>query len=202
MKPEFQKVIDPLFCSLIEISQRSDRMSVNELTVELTREFDSADRQLETNREWLYCKYAMVAWIDSEIMVNHAEWRDNTLEARYFKMGNAYTEFFNRAQKAYEKQFFSAYEVFFTCFMLGYHGVYQADRTEVPKELPGTDTEWQSQAAKRLARINRPSELTWDETVQNDPENYQLDGRSSIITSALFFVAALVAVSCIWLLVK
>lgn len=196
MTPEFQSVIDDLFCSLIDIIQRSGQMSINELTVELTEEFDRASRNLDADREWQYCKYAMVAWVDSEIISNHKRWKDNTLEAHYFRMGNAYTEFFLRAQKAYDKKYFNAYEVFFICFMFGYHGVYQTgERSYVPKGLPSTDVEWQEQASRRLARIRQRSSDDWDETQELEPEHYQLTGFSSFVNNLVFFCFAIVFVA-------
>lgn len=189
MTPKFQQVIDPLLCTLIDLVQRSDRMSIEELKVELTREFDIASNFLEIDPEWLYCKYAMVAWVDSEVMVNHKMWKDNTLEAHYFKMGNAFTEFFLRAQKAYEKRYFNAFEVFYICFMFGYHGVYQiSDRTIVPKTLPPTDVEWQVQAAKRLVAIKQEPKESWVETRDVEPEQGPLIGFSSFVNNLVFFL--------------
>ena len=91
MIAEYEKVVDPLISNLLEIIQRSDRMTIHELTVELREEFDRANLLMETDREWKYATYALVAWVDSEIIINHNRWKDETLESHYFKTGNAYT---------------------------------------------------------------------------------------------------------------
>ncbi|MFK7767210.1 MAG: DotU family type IV/VI secretion system protein [Mariniblastus sp.] len=194
MSPEYENVIDPMLTNLLGIVQRADQLTIRDLTVELREEFDRADLKMETDREWKYAKYAMVAWVDSEIIINHNRWKDETLEAHYFKTGNAYTEFFLRAEKAYEKRYFNAFEVFYTCFMFGYHGVYQTgDKTVVPKVLPLTDAEWQKKAAARLGRIRKSEKAEkWHETKPEDWLQQPLTGQSSFINSLVFFGVILV----------
>ena len=197
MSPEYEKVIDPLITSLLEIVQRADKMSIPDLTVELREEFDRANRQMETDREWKYATYALVAWVDSEIIINHNRWKDDTLEAHYFRTGNAYTEFFLRADKAYEKRYYNAFEVFYICFMFGYHGVYQTgDKTVVPKSLPLTDSEWQKKAAERISRIRKSKKPEkWDETKLPDWSNQPLTGKSSFVNGLIFLTVVLLIAS-------
>ena len=195
MTPEFEKVVDPLISNLLGIIQRSDRLTIHELTVELREELDRANLLMETDREWKYATYAIVAWVDSEIIINHNRWKDETLESHYFKTGNAYTEFFHRAESAYTKRYFNAFEVFYICFMFGYHGVYQTgDKTVVPKKLPMTDGEWQKQAAGRVSRIRktRPSEK-WVETIPDDWENAPLSGFTTFTNNVVLFSVVLIA---------
>ncbi|MEL7498860.1 MAG: DotU family type IV/VI secretion system protein [Planctomycetota bacterium] len=189
MSPEYEKVIDPLFTNLLAIIQRADRLSIRDLTVELREEFDRANSIMETDREWKYALYAMVAWVDSEMIISHNRWKDETLEAYYFKSGNAYTEFFLRAEKAYEKRYFNAFEVFYICFMFGYHGVYQTgDKTTVPKSLPVSDAEWQKKAAGRIARIRKTEkEESWGDLRDEEWESRPLDGSVNLINSLIFF---------------
>lgn len=198
MSPEFENVIDPLLTNLLGIVQRADQLSIRDLTVELREEFDRANRKMETDREWKYATYAMVAWVDSEIIISHNRWKDETLEAHYFGTGNAYTEFFLRAEKAYEKRYFNAFEVFYICFMFGYHGVYQSgDKTVVPKVLPLTDAEWQKKAASRISRIRKmEKQRKWDATIPEGWESYPLNGFSTLVNNLLFF-AFVVSISLI-----
>ena len=196
MSPEYENVIDPLISSLLAIIQRADQMTIRDLTVELHEEFDCANQKMETDREWKYANYALVSWVDSEIIINHNRWKDETLEAHYFKTGNAYTDFFLRAERAYEKRYFNAFEVFYICFMFGYHGVYQTgDKTVVPKSLPMTDSEWQKKAAGRVSRIRKSVKSEkWDETKLEDWSNQPLTGYPSFINSLIFVtVISLVA---------
>lgn len=205
MIPEYEKVVDPLISSLLEIIQRSDRMTIHELTVELRGEFDRANLLMETDREWKYATYALVAWVDSEIIVNHNRWKDETLESHYFKTGNAYTEFFLRAENAYTKRYFNAFEVFYICFMFGYHGVYQTgDKTTVPKQLPLTDAEWQKQAAGRVARIRKTQpQAKWGETIPADWENAPLSGFTMFTNNmVLFSVVLIAAIVAVLLIIK
>jgi type VI protein secretion system component VasF len=193
MSPKYQNVIDPLISSLLEIIERSPRMTISELTVELRGELDRANAEMETDKQWKYAAYAIVAWIDSEMILNHNRWKDETLESHYFKMGNAYSEFFVRAELAYTKRYFDAFEVFYICFMFGYHGIYQTgDKTVVPKNLPLTDAEWQKQAAGRISRIRKqkPKE-TWGDTYPDDWQNLPLDGYRSFTNSLFLFVTVL-----------
>lgn len=197
MTPEYEKVVDPLLTSLLAIVQRADRMSIRDLTVELRDEFDRANALMETDREWKYALYAMVAWVDSEMIINHNRWKDETLEAYYFKSGNAFTEFFLRAEKSYEKRYFNAFEVFYICFMFGYHGVYQTgDKTTVPKKLPVSDVEWQKKAAGRIARIRKSDkESEWSSVKEQEWESRPLDGKANLVNSVIFLsISALVAI--------
>ncbi len=194
MSPDYQKVVDPLLSSLLDIIERSARMTINELTVELRGEFDRVNTEMDTDRQWKYAAYALVAWVDSEIILNHNRWKDETLESHYFKMGNAYSEFFLRAELAYTKGYFDAFEVFYICFMFGYHGIYQTgDKSVVPKNLPLTDAEWQKQAAGRISRIRkqRPKE-SWGNTQWDEWQNLPLDGYRSFTNSLFLFVTVLV----------
>lgn len=203
MSPEYENIIDPLITNLLEIIQRSSRMTIRELTVELREEFDRANTAMEVDREWKYATYALVAWVDSEIILNHNRWKDETLESHYFKSGNAYTEFFLKAENAYSKRYFNAYEVFYICFMFGYHGIYQTgDRTVVPKSLPMTDAEWQKQAAGRVSRIRKsmPKE-TWKSTQPEDWQNVPLNGFSTFVNNLVFF-AMVLAVAAMAILLK
>lgn len=196
MTPEYEKVIDPLLTNLLGIVQRADRLSIRDLTVELRDEFDRANLLMETDREWKYALYAMVAWVDSEMIVSHNRWKDETLEAYYFKSGNAFTEFFLRAEVAYEKRYFNAFEVFYICFMFGYHGVYQTgDKTTVPKSLPISDAEWQKKAAGRIARIRKSDkDEKWIGVKPQEWENRPLDGKANLTNSFIFLgIVALVA---------
>ena len=86
-RPDYQKIVDPLLSSLLDIIERSPRMTLNELTVELRGEFDRVNAEMETDRQWKYAAYALVAWVDSEIILNHNRWKDETLESYYFKNG-------------------------------------------------------------------------------------------------------------------
>ena len=201
MSPEYENVIDPLIRELLNIVQRADGMTIRDLTVELRNEFDVANKELETDREWKYALYALVAWVDSEIIINHNGWKDETLESHYFKSGNAYTEFFVRAETAYEKRYFNAFEVYYFCFMFGYHGVYQTgDRTVMPRSLPASDAEWQKKASGRLSSIRKrekQDQPDWGETKADDYANMPVSGYQSMIGNAIFlsmvlFICAMV----------
>lgn len=194
MNATYENIIDPLITNLLAIIQRADQMSIRELTVELRTEFDLANKQMETDREWKYATYALVAWVDSEIILNHNRWKDETLESHYFKSGNAYTEFFRKAETAYEKRYFNAFEVFYICFMFGYHGVYQTgDRTVIPASLPMSDTEWQKKAAARIGSIRKLEKKEhWGETRPDDWQNLSLSGYTTFISNLVFLLMVVV----------
>ena len=204
MSPEYQNVVDHLISSLLDIVERSPRMMVNELTVELRGEFDRVNAEMETDRQWKYAAYALVAWVDSEIILNHNRWKDETLESHYFKTGNAFSEFFSRAEIAYTKSYFDAFEVFYICFMFGYHGIYQTgDKTIIPKSLPRSDSEWQKQAARRIGRIRKKRpKTTWSNVQWNDRSNLPLDGFRSFTNSLFLFVTLLIVCLAVFLFIN
>ena len=207
MNPQYQAIIDPLICDLISIVKRSTELSIDELTVELKERFKKADDELEPigRKEWKYAKYALVAWVDAEIITNQYEWKDNTLEDLYWPQlkGNAYTDFFRRAQKAYEHQYFNAYEIFFICFMLGFQGVYRSsDRSSVPEELPKTGVDWQKMVSRRLATIRGDQKLKWDETRIVDAENNSLDGANALFNNSLFLLFVVIFFMMAWFLAQ
>jgi len=172
-------------------------MTVSELTVELRDEFDRVNEVMDADkRQWKYAAYALVAWVDSEIILNHNRWKDETLESHYFRMGNAFSEFFVRAESAYSKKYFDAFEIYYICFMFGYHGIYQTgDKTIVPKNLPLTDAEWQKQAAGRISRIRKQTPKgSWEDTQPEDWHNSPLDGFRNL-TSSLFMFAMVLGTS-------
>lgn len=194
MTSEYETAIDSLLSRLIEIIETASQKSEDELDVELKQAFDATSRILDAQKEWKYCKYAMVCWVDSEIIAHYPTWKDNPLEAHYFGKAIAFTEFFKQAQRCYERHFFNAYEVFFICFMFGFRGVYQPNyKTEIPSSLPTSDAEWQEQTSRRLAKINRGSDSNWATTKIVDNSDLPLEGFGSFVNNLIIFVCVLVA---------
>ena len=203
MTPEYETAIDSLLSRLIEIIDSASQKSEDELDVEFKQAFDATSRIMEAQQEWKYCKYAMVCWVDSEIIAHYPKWKDNPLEAHYFGKAIAFTEFFKQAQRCYEKRFFNAYEVFFICFMFGFRGVYQPNyKTEIPASLPNSDAEWQQQVSRRLAKVNRENESKWATTRIVDNNNMPLSGFGSFVNQLVIFIVAIIALVVFFLMRK
>ena len=196
MTPEYETAIDSLLSRLIEIIDSASQKSEDELDVEFKQAFDSTSRIMEAHNEWKYCKYAMVCWVDSEIIAHYPTWKDNPLEAHYFGKAVAFTEFFKQAQRCYERRYFNAYEVFFICFMFGFRGVYQPNyRTEIPSSLPNSDAEWQEQVSRRLAKISRSNDSNWSTTKIVDNHNLPLNGFGSFVNQLIILICLVLAIT-------
>ena len=198
MNPDFQCIFDPLISELLSIVERADQCSIETIRVQSTTQLNKANDAFEVSEfadEWKYCHYAISVWLDEEITVHHHRWSEKPLEAHYFASGYGFTKFFERAQSAFERHHFNAYEVFYICFMFGFHGVYQnGDKTAVPDGLPSTDTDWQKQASDRLAQIHKRKSSGWNEVNEAKLESMPLVGASSLISNTIllgFVLAAL-----------
>ena len=198
MNDEFQSVVDPLIerlCKCVDRA-RSSSSRVSELRNEIKNEFRKAEHQLEGHPGWLYARYALVAWIDSNLIHYQPEWRESPLEAELHGGGNAYTEFFRRAEQAYREGLLDAYEVFFICFMFGFRGVYE-NISQVPSDLPDSETKWQEIAIRRINRLAKQKNeqlSNWHELAKPvSVDRSALSGYRSMVNNLIFLACTIVA---------
>ena len=196
MNDEFERVIDPLIERLIDYVTRASSYRYSELRSELKDEFRKAHEKLADVPDWKYARYALVAWVDSNLIHIHPKWREKPLEATFYNTGIAYSEFFRKAEQAYRKNYMDAYEVFFICFMFGFRGVYE-DITQVPKDLPESEAKWQETAIRRISRRAKEKNKSlenWDRLNDDvSDDRHPLTGYGSMINNLIFFAATALA---------
>jgi len=190
MTPEFAKGIDPLIKSLLRIRKQGSQQSVSDYKHQLVEAFDQASRRLDKHGKcWEHAKFALVCWIDSEIISIHPTWKDEVLEAYYFSSGRGSREFFVRAEQAYRDRCLDALEVFLLCFLFGFRGVYQ-DQSHIPKDLPRTEILWQESMIRRLEKKWYRPQKNWHETVTWNPEQGENTGWATLVNTGLFCLFA------------
>jgi type IV/VI secretion system ImpK/VasF family protein len=201
MTPEFAAIVDPLLISLMDCGGSVRNKNPRDLREELTGKIDRAEARLKTSEEWQSAKYAIVCWVDSQIIDENPEWEEQPLEKGYFRTTKAHTDFFERAEEAYRKRYWDALEVYFLCFIFGFRGVYKDnDRKIMSRDLPSTDVEWQKKTAQRIADGRPRQGGKWGALMPHDPDQSSLTGRPSLIRMILLFVvcAAFAVVAYCW----
>ena len=199
MSNEFWNVVDPLLIKVLDILQDIQTLTAPSLTGKLSRVIDDADASLRKNEDWSYAKYAIVAWIDDEVINVHNEWRNKPLEARYFESGDAHTLFFEKAREAVADQCADAVEVFYICFMFGFRGVYdERDGSRSSEfDLPAREFEWQAQMSKEIRSLKHVLP-EWEETFVTRASTNRLDGRNLFTNSLVFlFFSVLAFAACL-----
>lgn len=193
MSPEFAKIVDPLFCRLLDLTENTNRWSLAELKSQLMKAIDDVTNQLGNTQDWIMARYAIVAWVDSEIISRLPAWKDNTLEATYFRSGVAHSRFFEGAVKATERKLVDACECFLLCFMFGFRGVYgDNDPAKIPPEWPRSEEEWQRQVGGFVQSMRTKPDIKWHSVRRQFADPVSLTGRSYLQTMWLFFGAFLV----------
>jgi len=193
MSPDFAKVVDPLLVQLMDVGDKARTRTFTELTNELTTAIDQVESKLGASLEWEYAKYAIVCWVDAQIINEKPKWKDEILESYYFKSGIGHAEFFKRAEKAYRDKCFDATEVFYLCFLFGFRGIYLEDEPSlIPRDLPTSGADWQKQTARRLSGVQYKPPTQWDSTTSIRANRNEITGMSSLINMGLLFMFSLV----------
>jgi len=131
MNPEFAKVVDPIFEATLRLESRienGERIVTADERATLIRKIEEAEAKLGRSEEWILSKYALCAWIDSQLIeIDWREkdwWKDNCLESKFFGTRDAHEEFFKRAEMASALSTKNALEVFYIAVVLGFRGFY------------------------------------------------------------------------------
>lgn len=132
MDAKFAEACDVVFAVALDLRERisvSEGDSAQEERSKIKAAIEAAEGVVDrSNPEWDLAKYALVAWIDDQMV--HAPWEgnkfwdDNPLEVEYFYERVAYTEFFVKAKEAAKQPKRNALEVFYLCVVLGFRGLY------------------------------------------------------------------------------
>jgi type VI secretion system protein ImpK len=140
MTPNFAKAVDPIFVHVLRLLDRLQEqgrasVSQNDKTATAEQEqytliglFDRASATLGASQEWNLAKYALVSWIDEMLLEIPWEgrdwWSNNVLEVELFGTRLCHQQFYLRAQEASASPQRDALEVFYTCVVLGFRGIY------------------------------------------------------------------------------
>ncbi|MCA9128403.1 MAG: DotU family type IV/VI secretion system protein [Planctomycetales bacterium] len=213
MRPEFAKVIDPIFLATLQFVDRiergSDRLVPADERATLLRKIDDAELQLGGSEQWLLAKYALCAWIDAMLIDAPWEgkswWKDNCLEKKYFGRRDAHEAFFQRANDAATLGPKDALEVFYLAVVLGFRGFYgDSDpsyraRLASGLRLPDTVEAWCRSIARSLQlKQGRPPIR---EAIQTGGSAKPLVGRTTLVMYSMISVILLGAAIAVAILV-
>jgi len=192
MSPKFAAVVDPLLEKLIDTLEQlqAGRLRFAEVRERCLQAFEAADDVLGADRDWERGRYAIVAWVDSELIAIDETWKDRTLEAQYYRRTEAHVLFFQMAQIALNEKLFDACECYLLCFLFGFRGVYDRnDPSYLDASWPPTAEEWQRQMAGfvRSGRARQARPIQWAGTSARYPDAEELSGGSFLKSAALLF---------------
>jgi len=208
MTPRFAKAVDPVFAYVLDLFDRIDRgQQVNPLEekARIAAHLQTAGTMLSEAEEWArYAKYALIAWIDSELAtVREWEGRDwwlaNSLEIDYHGQGLANHDFYARANEAGRLASKDALEVFYICVVLGFRGFYENANTEDRMriidslQLPPDLKTWTKRQAQAI-RLQQDRPQISDTSKQADFAP-PLDGKQTLLGTAVMF--AIIAAVCL-----
>ncbi|MBX3437276.1 MAG: DotU family type IV/VI secretion system protein [Planctomycetaceae bacterium] len=132
MTPRFSKAIDPIFVYVIQLLERiesNEPLAPHDEQALIISRLERAEGQLGFSQEWQLAKYALVAWIDEVLIAaawdGNEWWENNVLERQLFNSREANERFFENARLASAMHSKDAYEVYYVCVVLGFHGVYR-----------------------------------------------------------------------------
>lgn len=150
MTPKHSRAVDPYFLHSLDLLDRiSSGLEPNphEERVRLRALLDQGEAIVGRGRDWELSSYALVAWID-EMLVEaswaHREWwSNNVMERELFNTRECAEKFFVNAKEASTLSQRDALEVYYTCVILGFRGIYSepsiaamvAENIGVPADL-------------------------------------------------------------------
>lgn len=209
MTPDMASIVDPVIIGGLELLDRIERNEQRPPSneQELVRKLIDAGEQRfgPGHNEWQLAKYALVAWLDEQLISFPWEgrewWTNNILERHYFQgRREAFEDFFVEANRAAALPGKDALEVFHTVVLLGYRGIYSrhldAERAR-EHHLPARLEQWVQNMAGLLVHPPIPA-------FDSDPETGDgcrpLDGRSQLVSTSLIALIAVVTAVSYWLL--
>lgn len=197
-----QDIVLPLLCETLEIVKNADSgRNHRDVKQRLMNLIDNAKSELGHKKDWQHFSYALISWIDSEMHgVYQGDWREKPLEVEYFNMGEAHAKFFDGAERAFNKGFHEAYEMYFLSVMFGFRGVYQSGNPHVANGQPDSIEGWHRIAAKRLSEVRRKTGGRWSETRNLKGDRRPLNGKSSLVNSLIIFAGTLLAATIFFLI--
>lgn len=216
MSPRFAKAVDPVFAYVLDLMDRIDRgqkMNPQDEKVRISGALQTAGTHLSESEEWSrFAKYALIAWIDSELAtIREWEGRDwwlaNSLEIDYHGQGLANVDFFARAKEAGMLASKDALEVFYICVILGFRGFYENANTEDrlriidALQLPPDLKAWTRRQAQAIRlQQDRPAISDTSRPADVAPP---LDGKQMLLgTAVLLAIVAAICLPMIWIMLK
>lgn len=164
MEPAFAEAVDQVFVAALELLERisvGEAVSPADERTRMKSWIERAESMIDGTEEWELAKYALVCWIDSQMV--HAPWDgagfwdNNPLEMEFYFHRLAFTEFFVKAKRAGQMPKKNALEVSYLCVVFGFRGLYgppPEDRAEGERpedlDLPPDINSWAKQTATSL----------------------------------------------------
>lgn len=212
MTPETARIVDPVILTVLDFVDRFEHGQLEHVESEcnsVKRLIDKGDQELGGGADvWQLAKYALVSWIDEQYTSlpwqGRDWWTNNPLEYHYFfrnpGAGNEfdtqvfYEKFYIEANRAAALPNKDAIEVYVTCVLLGFRGMY--DRPLDPTKsaqigVPSTQKDWLRNMAGLIS--SSPS-VPFESAPDRGDGARPLDGRLQMITMSflaiLFSVAA------------
>jgi type VI secretion system protein ImpK len=213
LTPDFAKIVDPIVLAVLDFVDRFERGRLKYPETEsnqLRALIDHGDQQLGADSEiWQLAKYALVSWIDEQytsLPWNGKDWWvNNSLEYLCFYRVRgepwhtkaAYEEFFVRANQAASLPNKDALEVYVTCVLLGFRGMYDkpVDQTTAARiGVPGSLKEWLRNFSGFGLLPSHPA-LEFQSAPERGDGARPLEGKSQMITmgfmGAIFLAGSL-----------
>jgi type VI secretion system protein ImpK len=216
LTPETARIVDPIFLAVLDFVDRFERGQLKYHETErncILGLIDNGDQLLGANSEvWQLTKYALVSYIDEQFTSlpwsGKDSWTNNSLEYHYFFAGRgeawdtkaAYEQFFVQASRAASLPNKDALEVYVTCVLLGFRGMYgqPVDQTTASRiGVPNTLKDWlRNMSGFGLASSHAGQKF------QSAPERGDgarpLDGKSQLITMGFLGIVFLSIAICYW----
>jgi type IV/VI secretion system ImpK/VasF family protein len=209
--PDFARIVDPVFLAVLDFVDRFEHGKeeyVDEEARRIRALIEEGDRVCGGEDKWQLAKYALVTFIDEQYSSlpwrGRDWWVENSLEYYFFferPRGDvddliakrAYYEFYEKANQAARLANKDALEVFVTCVLLGFRGMYdrQVDPAIASRiGVPNSQKEWLRQMSGLVTSQPVPP---FDSAPERGNGARPLDGRSQMITMGFMAFAALAA---------
>lgn len=219
MTPETASIVDPIFLTVIDFVDRFEHGQLEYVESEcnkVKRLIDLGDQHLGGAADvWQLSKYALVSWIDEQFTSlpwqGRNWWTENPLEYHYFFRNpgigetfatrESFVKFYVEANRAATLPNKDAIEVYVTCVLLGFRGMYEGPLDPANSSkigLPPTQKEWLRNMTGLIS--SRPS-IDFESAPQRGDGGRPLDGKSQMITMSFLAVMFSAAAALFWLFV-
>jgi type VI secretion system protein ImpK len=209
MTPEMASVVDPIILGGLDLLERIERNKYDAIANEqerIRKLIDQGEQRFgPSSQEWQLAKYALVAWLDEQLINfpwdGREWWTNNILERSYFYgRREAFEDFFGEANRAAALPNKDALEVFHTVVLLGYRGIYsrpidpeKAREHHLPKRLE----QW---AQNMAGLLDHPAPLRFESEPVLGDGGRPLEGRSQLVSMSVMALIAVVAAVSYWFL--
>jgi type VI secretion system protein ImpK len=174
MTPEFAKLVDPIFLSVLRLVQRlenDERVDIQTERSNVRTLIDDAAKRVERPgssvrpEEFELAKYGLVCWIDEIITTAHPQWESIKLEVEYWgPPGKRAFRFYVEGESKARHSTPDVVEIWYLALALGFKGdIRGAFKNQLNREPPGGGTDpnesraaWARELASRMRQTRLP----------------------------------------------